>query len=127
MPSNDPVPDWTTVQIQLEFEDSVTPRYKGSRKICKWCLKESSNNITDIWISRDNTGVPLAAIATRVFSTLANSVPAERSFSTTNFIHSRVRNRLLPETTNMAAFIYINSRVLQRIQQNTGQEVHGDH
>jgi len=61
-------------------------------------------------------GSLLGSIAVRVFTTICNSVPSERSFSAVNWIHSKARNRLLPVNADMLAFIFMNSRVLQRLQ-----------
>jgi len=56
----------------------------------------------------------LSALAIRVFSTPANSVPSERSFSAMNFIQDECRSRLSAEKTDMLTFIYINSKVLRQ-------------
>jgi hypothetical protein len=58
---------------------------------------------------------PLANLATRIYTALANSVPSERSFSTLNFLHSQRRNRLASDLADMSAFVYMNSRVLARL------------
>lgn len=47
---------------------------------------------------------------------MQNSVPSERSFSATNFINSKRRNRLNAEDTDSLTFIYVNSKILRRIQ-----------
>lgn len=56
----------------------------------------------------------LSAMAIRVFSTPANSVPSERSFSAMNFLQDEYRSRLSAERTDMLTFIYMNSKVLRR-------------
>jgi hAT family C-terminal dimerisation region len=56
----------------------------------------------------------LSALAIRVFSTPANSVPSERSFSAMNFVQDKYRSRLSAEKTDMLTFIYMNSKVLRR-------------
>ena len=63
----------------------------------------------------DNQGSKLATLAVRIFGTIANSVPSERSFSAVNFLHSKARNRLIPANADKLAFIYMNKRVLERI------------
>jgi len=65
-----------------------------------------------VWQWLDNIGLKLAFIAKRLFISLSNSVPSERSFSSTNYLHSRIRNRLEPGHTDMEYFIYMNSWVL---------------
>ncbi|KAF5711657.1 C6 transcription factor [Fusarium mundagurra] len=69
----------------------------------------------------DNQGSKLAALAVRIFGTIANSVPSERSFSAVNFLHSKARNRLTPANADKLAFIYMNERVLERITQSQNQ------
>lgn len=71
------------------------------------------------WHCLLNQGSVLARVAVRVLSTLANSVPSERSFSAIGFVHTKTRNRLLPEYADMQAFIFMNDRVLERLQDKT--------
>ncbi|KAL5610907.1 hypothetical protein FOBRF1_007024 [Fusarium oxysporum] len=75
----------------------------------------------DAWILLDNQGSKLAALAARIFGTIANSIPSERSFSAVNFLHSKARNRLTPANADKLAFIYMNERVLERITQSQNQ------
>ena len=56
----------------------------------------------------------LSALAIQIFSTPANSVPSEQSFSAMNFIQDECRSCLSAEKTDMLTFIYINSKVLQQ-------------
>ena len=44
----------------------------------------------DFWLRHSIMDLKLAVLAKRVFSTLANSVPSERSFSTIRFLQSKV-------------------------------------
>jgi hypothetical protein len=55
-----------------------------------------------------------ALFAKRLLTTIGNSVPSERAFSTMNYIHSKIRNRLLVERANKLQYIFINSRVLDK-------------
>ncbi len=75
-----------------------------------------SEHILDCWRYLHSMDVSLAALAKRVLGALANSVPSERSFSSTNYLHSRIRNRLAVASTNMLTFVYMNSRVLKRLE-----------
>jgi hypothetical protein len=52
--------------------------------------------------------------AKRLLTTIGNSVPSERSFSTMKYIHSKIRNRLSVERANKLQYIFINSRVLDK-------------
>lgn len=56
----------------------------------------------------------LSGVAQRVFSSPANSVPSERSFSAMNFIQDDFRSRLSADKTDKLTFIYMNSKVLRR-------------
>jgi hypothetical protein len=69
-----------------------------------------------LWARLVVYGSGLAGIARRIYGALANSVPSERSFSTLNFLHNTRRNRITPEGSDMSAFIYMNSRVLARLE-----------
>lgn len=71
------------------------------------------------WQCLLNQGSLLAGVAVRVLSTLANSVPSERSFSAISFVHTKTRNRLLPVHADMQAFIFMNDRVLERLEDKT--------
>lgn len=77
-------------------------------------------HVLDSWRYLHSMNVSLAALAKRVLGALANSVPSERSFSSINFLHNKIRNRLTVTSTNKLTFIYMNSRVLRKLE--TAQE-----
>jgi hypothetical protein len=56
----------------------------------------------------------LAQLAVRIFKAITNSVASERAFSAMNLIHTKLRNRLGVEKSNMLIYIYMNQRVLDR-------------
>lgn len=56
----------------------------------------------------------LAQLAHRIFSTPANSVLSERSFSAMNYIIDKFRASMDVERGNEAVYIYMNSKALQR-------------
>jgi hypothetical protein len=58
----------------------------------------------------------LGSLARRVLGSLANSIPSERSFSATNYLHCKLRNQLSPLSTDKVTFIYMNSLVLERLK-----------
>jgi hypothetical protein len=63
------------------------------------------------------TFVPrLGQIAIRLFSTPANSVPSERSFSAQNLIHDKKCNTLDPTRVNKLIFIHMNQRCLDNVK-----------
>ena len=51
---------------------------------------------------------------TRLLHTLANSVPSERSFSSMNILHSKLRNRVTVERVSKMLYIQVNRRTLGR-------------
>ena len=55
-----------------------------------------------------------AGLALELFNCTANSVACERAFSTMNFLHTKLRNRMTITTTDKLLFIYINSRSLRK-------------
>jgi hypothetical protein len=67
------------------------------------------------WAFHQQAGCPeLARFASILLTTIANSVPSERAWSTMNFIHTKQRNRLAVNTLNKLMFIYINQRSLRK-------------
>ena len=56
----------------------------------------------------------LAQLPVRIFKAIANSVASERAFSAMNLIHTKLRNRLGTEKSNILIYIYMNQRVLDR-------------
>lgn len=86
-----------------------------------WDFAETPLNA---WRYAITQGSKLAPIALRILGCIANSVPSERSFSALNYIHSSVRNRLKPDNADKQVFVFMNSRVLERIErghQNQGR------
>jgi hypothetical protein len=47
---------------------------------------------------------------------LLRSVPSQRSFSATNYLHCKLQNRLSLLSTDKVTFIYMNSRMLKRLK-----------
>ncbi|KAA8912050.1 hypothetical protein FN846DRAFT_934058 [Sphaerosporella brunnea] len=60
----------------------------------------------------------LAQVSLRIFHTLSNSVPSERSFSTRNLIQDKKRNRLGAQTADRLAYIHVNMCILERGDQD---------
>lgn len=60
----------------------------------------------------------LAKVALRVFTIVASSASAERCWSIYGFIHSKTRNRLVQERANKMVFIYVNSALLDKEDEN---------
>lgn len=99
------VADW------VQFRLGEGPRYGPGSLFCR-----HTGRIEEKWAEQAAMGVPLAIhIVARLFKSLANSVPSERSFLAANFIHSPSRNRLQQSHVDKLTFIYMNHRVLQRL------------
>ena len=56
----------------------------------------------------------LTQICQLLLTTIANSVPSERAWSTMNFIHTKGQNKLSIDTVNKLMFIYINAQTLRK-------------
>jgi len=72
-------------------------------------------NITSpntFWHAQHTFTPELSLLATRLFCTLANSVPSERSFSAQNLIHNKVRNWLSSTQVDKLTYIYLNRHIL---------------
>src|SRR5437588_6157366 len=64
------------------------------------------------WNCQETSSPSLSTFARCLLATIGNSVPLERAFSTMNYIHSKIWNRLSAERANKLQYIYINSRTL---------------
>jgi hAT family C-terminal dimerisation region len=62
----------------------------------------------------------LPKLAVRIFSCPANSVTSEQAFSTQNFLHNKVRNRLQSTQVDKLIFIYMTDRVLRAMKKVDG-------
>ena len=76
-----------------------------------WAMK---SNIEVFWNSAKASTHYIGELALRLARTPGNTVPAERAFSDLNILHTKVRNRMKPETVRMLQTIHINSRALLR-------------
>ena len=68
------------------------------------------------WLFAMSRGSKLAPFAVRLLGCIANSVPSEGAFSTLNYIHSKLRARTSPDKADKQVFCFMNSRVLQRLE-----------
>jgi hypothetical protein len=62
------------------------------------------------WNCQETSSPTLALFARRLLTTIGNSVPSERAFSTMNYIHSKLRNRLSVKQADKLQYIFINCR-----------------
>ncbi|THV67714.1 hypothetical protein D6D28_07277 [Aureobasidium pullulans] len=76
-------------------------------------LQKRSSSSDSFWDYAQQYAPLLAELAVRLLSTPANSVPAERSFSSFNFIQNSFRTRLSTRRTDLLLYIYINCRALE--------------
>jgi hypothetical protein len=88
------------------WREQLTPFEKGA-----FCWKFAGKGAREFWVSTINRTKALGILCNRLFSTPANSVPSERSFSTQNFIHTKIRHKLKPDRVDKLTYIYMNSRV----------------
>jgi hypothetical protein len=88
------------------WREQLTPFKKGA-----FCWKFAGTGAREFWISTINRTKALGTLCNRLFSTPANSVPSERSFSAQNYIHTKTRNSLKPDRVDKLTYIYMNSRV----------------
>lgn len=114
---------WVTKHAPRELQSAIVNEYtqfrlgKGPRFGPGSDFATGSRPIEEKWDTLAAIESPLAIhIVTRLFNALANSVPSERSFSASNFIHTKARNRLKQSNVNKLAFIYMNTRVLERLR-----------
>jgi hAT family C-terminal dimerisation region len=124
--------------IPIEFEKKILDffrRYSSSEEECKHMSREFNffrsqqspfetarqcwEEYKDpylFWHFASGLALALAKLAFRIFESPVNSVASERAVSVQNLIHSKMRNRLLPERANKPEFIYTNAHILE--QQN---------
>ena len=88
------------------WREQLTPFEKGA-----FCWRFVGDGPREFWVSTINRTKALGILCNRLFSTPANSVPSEHSFSTQNYIHTKIRNKLKPDRVNKLTYIYMNSRV----------------
>jgi hypothetical protein len=76
----------------------------------------AAENPRAFWVMMHEFAPRISRVAIRLFRTPCNSVSSERSFSVQNIIHDKKRNRLQPARTNKLMYIYVNRRVLDRVE-----------
>jgi hypothetical protein len=86
-------------------QDAFSPRNEA------W---ECADNPKVFWQLYWDSSPALAALAIRLWNTIANEVPCERAFSTLRNTKSKIRNRLTDENVDKLLFIHINTRVFAR-------------
>jgi hypothetical protein len=66
------------------------------------------------WFTSDSDEKLLPRIARRILAQVVSSSSCERNSSSYSFVHSKVRNRLLPSRTEDLVYVYTNSRALNQ-------------
>jgi hypothetical protein len=117
------IPLGQSEQAVQAFLDYYTRQ--GTFKELELCWKYVDKPRT-FWQLHFDDSNALALLADRIFRTVANSVPCERSFSSMNTTHSITRNRLTPERVNKLLFIQINLRVLGRASHKVSDAAKGE-
>jgi len=77
-------------------------------------------SIATFWDAAASIAPCIGQVARRLACTPSNTVPAERSFSNMKVIHTAKRNSIAPARVKKLMYVYMNSRVLARIE--AGQE-----
>jgi len=103
--------DFETLCYEFESFRAQVSLFEYGRRC--WTLSKSPKLF---WHSAMGHTELLGKLGNRLFSTQCNSVASERAFSIQNLIHTKSRNRLKSETTNKLAYVYTNSRILDRFQ-----------
>lgn len=88
------------------WREQLAPFEKGA-----FCWKFAGKGAREFWVSTINRTKALDILCNHLFSTPANSVPSERSFSTQNYIHTKIQNSLKSDCVNKLIYIYMNSHV----------------
>lgn len=92
-------------------------RFRRGRFVQGASIWEIRDRISVFWSVARHMAPTMGELAFRLAHTPANTVPAERSFSNLKIIHSVIRNRLSPLRVKRLLFLYMNSRVLERLQE----------
>ena len=95
-----------------EFDDFRERRGPFAKEAVIWQAREK---ISLFWKFAMHEAPHLAPLALRLAHTPATTVPAERSFSNLKIIHTIIRNRLSKPRVKKLLYIYMNSRVLERL------------
>lgn len=104
-----------SVAVLKEYTDFniVVGRQKEMKKFKYQALLDGTKTVMQFWLTDGNSWPTLKTIATKVFSLVSSSAASERNFSTFGFIHSKLRNKLNPETVRKLVYIKCNSSQLE--------------
>src|SRR5579859_440032 len=94
------------------WREQLTPFEKGA-----FCWKFAGTGAREFWISTINRTKALSRLCNHLFSTPANSVPSECSFSAQNYIHTKTHNSLKPDCVDKLTYIYMNSCVFDAMKE----------
>ena len=107
------------VQAVQEFNDFSGRRGFFAREKEIWQLR---SNILTFWEFARYGAPVISELAVRLARTPSNTVPAERSFSNLKVIHNSIRNRLSHDRVNKLLYVYMNTRVLERIEGKSSEQ-----
>ena len=74
------------------WREQLTPFEKSA-----FCWKFEGKSAREFWVSTINRTKALGILCNRLFSTPVNSVPSKHSFSTQNYIHTKIQSSLKPD------------------------------
>ena len=66
------------------------------------------------WFISNSIGKLLPRIAWRILTQVVSSFSCERNWSSYSFVHSKMRNRLLPSHAEDLVYVYTNSRIFNQ-------------
>lgn len=68
----------------------------------------------------------IAPLAKTLFSLTPSSVASERNFSAFGFIHSKLRNKLLPDNVRKLVYVFANSKNLDKTESDEDEDDESD-
>jgi Protein of unknown function (DUF 659)/hAT family C-terminal dimerisation region len=128
--------DWFGIkEVKKQFTQVLTQLFDA--RFARAALDETErySNLTDtdaladaadtpghIWWKRHGADFPhLRAAGWKILGQVASACACERNWSTYDFIHSRVRNRLTPERARDLVYVFSNSALIANMQDAGGQ------
>ncbi|CAB4432158.1 unnamed protein product [Rhizophagus irregularis] len=100
------------VQVLIELSEYIERRGGFAKKH----LWSGLNQMPINWWNLLKSRYPLlSSVAIKVLSIPASSAASERNWSTYNFIHSKLRNRMVIDRAEKLVYIYWNIRILREL------------
>src|SRR5450759_1257799 len=107
----DTAEDFQAVKAEFNMYFHTMSPYSGDHVWSSTGVKEAPHLW---WFTSGSVGKMLPRIARRILAQVVSSSSCERNWSNYSFVHSKVRNRLLPSRSEDLVYVYTNSRVLNQ-------------